>query len=261
MTELKAAQREQEGNSLPAPGEGEARLLDKSGDQALHSLDKAKRLSPDDTTAFHEALARRKQRRRRRGLAFILLGIFLFAGSLLFYRHWQQLEARMRADASRILADLRSQDTELPQESQEQETGAPALRPVRRGDYNYLGVLRCPDLELELPVLEGWSQEQLDLAPCTYSGSPYDPHFVLCAHNSLAHFGRLPELSPGSDLIFTDFSGHTWHYRLVESQIYPDTAIAEIKSSDWDLTLFTCTYAGISRFAARYDLVEPDPLP
>ena len=38
---------------------------------------------------------------------------------------------------------------------------------------DFIGVLRIPTLELELPVISEWNYPNLKSAPCRYSGSAY----------------------------------------------------------------------------------------
>ena len=120
----------------------------------------------------------------------------------------------------------------------------------------YIGTLYFPALELELPVMSNWSYPGLKIAPCLYSGSIYKEDAVIAAHNYVSHFGRLSELSQGDVAYFTDVDGNVFNYEIVVQEVLIPTAIEEMKKSDADLTLFTCTIGGASRFTTRLKLID-----
>ena len=74
---------------------------------------------------------------------------------------------------------------------------------------------------------------------------------IICAHNYVTHFGRLRNLLPGDQVIFTDIDGDEFYYTVAEMDTLPGTAVEEMESGDWDLTLFTCTMGGQSRVTVR----------
>lgn len=117
--------------------------------------------------------------------------------------------------------------------------------------YRYIGKVSIPVLELELPVMDTWDYKRLKIAPCRYTGTAYLPGFVICAHNYTSHFGRLKNLSQGDTVIFTDMAGNEFQYEVAEVQTLAPTAVEEMKSDDWDLTLFTCTIGGRTRVTVR----------
>lgn len=120
----------------------------------------------------------------------------------------------------------------------------------------YIGTLFFPALDLELPVMSSWSYPGLKIAPCLYSGSIYKKDAVIAAHNYVSHFGRLSELSQGEVAYFTDVDGNLFHYEIIIQEVLLPTAIEEMKESNADLTLFTCTIGGASRFTTRLRLID-----
>ena len=123
--------------------------------------------------------------------------------------------------------------------------------------HRYIGYLTLPGLELELPVMADWNYPQLRIAPCRYTGSVRGEDLVLMAHNYARHFGGLSELSEGDSVIFTDMDGHVTLYEVIARDILAPTAVAEMTSGDFDLTLFTCTYGGKSRVTVYCDKTDP----
>lgn len=125
-------------------------------------------------------------------------------------------------------------------------------------DNSYIGVLRIPSLGLELPIISEWSYDSLKTAPCRYSGSAYQDNLVICGHDYTSHFGRLKYLEEGDTAVFTDIDGNVFTYELAETEILQPTATDEMESSDWSLTLFTCTIGGQSRLTLRFVLIQDE---
>ena len=115
----------------------------------------------------------------------------------------------------------------------------------------YIGVVEIPSLELSLPVMSDWSYPQLKKAPCRYVGSVYSHDVVICGHNYDRHFGRLKELVPGDEVRFTDMDGNVLRYSVCAVEQLAKTAVEEMQTGDWDLTLFTCTKGGVMRVTVR----------
>ena len=74
---------------------------------------------------------------------------------------------------------------------------------------------------------------------------------IIAGHNYHSHFGNLKYLTPGDLILFTDMAGNTFSYKVTETQVLDGTAVDEMESGDWDMTLFTCTLGGASRVAVR----------
>ena len=119
---------------------------------------------------------------------------------------------------------------------------------------DYIGILRIPALDLELPVISEWSYPHLKIAPCRYTGSAYTGDLIIAAHNYSAHFGKLNALHEGDTATFTDMDGNVFTYQMAERETLQPTSVDEMESGDWDLTLFTCTVGGQSRITLRFVL-------
>lgn len=116
---------------------------------------------------------------------------------------------------------------------------------------DYIGIVQIPSLGLQLPVAADWSYPQLRTSPCRYSGSAYLDDLVICGHNYSSHFGSLKYLDAGTEVIFTDADGNVFIYEVCLVETMQPTAVAEMTSGQWDLTLFTCTIGGQSRVTVR----------
>lgn len=196
-----------------------------------------------------------------RGLILILSGLLLFAaaGSLISYNI---LTAHM-AEKSSISA-ARQLEAILAEMNSDNSPSAPSS--ITSGDIimptatiegqNYIGILEIPAIGLCLPVIGECSNESLKLAPCRYAGSVYTNDLILAGHNYTSHFAGLSNLTTGNSVCFTAMDGRTFHYEVVKSETLLPTAVEQMESGGWDLTLFTCTYGGKSRVTVRCTQTE-----
>jgi len=201
------------------------------------------------------------------GLLFMVIGSVLIASALglFLYNNWEQKQADESVDV------LMPQVVEQIQQRQNQEVNhaqqdnvsfvetQPALKEmplVQIDGHNYVGFVGIESLSLELPVMADWSYPQLKIAPCRFAGDMYQDDLVIMAHNYSCHFGQLQELRVGDAITVTDMDGVTVEYEVVALDVLEATAVEEMTSMDYDLTLFTCTYGGASRFTVRCDRVE-----
>lgn len=209
-----------------------------------------------------------------KGKFFIRLGLLLIAAALLLTAY--NLFDAHRADesVSDLLGKLKNflsvqdvnengQNGVLEQEFDDGEIEIPdyILNPNMDmpeqnidGD-DYIGVLKIPSISLELPIISRWNDARLRTAPCRYVGSAYTNDMVIAGHNYDSHFGRLKTLDLGDEISFVDMAGNEFVYRVVETEILQPTAIEEMQSGDWDLTMFTCTIGGRTRVTVRCERI------
>lgn len=191
----------------------------------------------------------------RRRVAAILISIgclFLIAALALGgYNLWD--DRRAEQTVSGILEQLAEKQPEPEPGLTPDYLLDPAMEmPTTEIDgYLYIGRVSIPSLELELPVMDTWDYKRMKIAPCRYTGTAYRPGFVICAHNYASHFGRLKNLAPGDAVTFTDMAGNEFSYEVAEVETLAPTAVEEMKSEDWDLTLFSCTVGGRARVTVR----------
>ena len=216
----------------------------------------------------------------RKGTIWIILGLLLIAAALLITAHNLRENSYVGEVSEEVVNQL---DEIIPSQPVQEPTkehdsaGSPeypmeAFTEEEIPDYilnpnmemptetingnEYIGVLEIPSLELRLPVMSEWSYPKLKIAPCRYEGSAYTNALIIAAHNYASHFGQLKNLHIGDEIIFTDMDGNVFRYELVELETLMPTAIEEMTSGDWDLTLFTCTIGGRSRVTVRCELAE-----
>jgi len=193
--------------------------------------------------------------RRKKGSICISVGLVLIIAAFVLagYNLWD--EARAGKESLEIVEDLieeipKSQekmtDRALYEEYPEMEMPTVLID----GD-RYVGVLEIPVLDMELPIMESWSYANLKKAPCRYDGSVYSKDMVIAGHNYRSHFGALKKLTQRDEVFFIDVDGNEFIYEVAEVEVLAGTAVEEMKSGEWDLTLFTCTYDGRSRTTVR----------
>ncbi len=154
------------------------------------------------------------------------------------------------------------EDSENSNDSWESEPDESKIDPntpmptVEVDGYQYIGTLVLPPLEIELPVADNWDYTRMRISPCRYSGSFYSDDLVICAHNYSSHFRDIGSMQVGDDVIFIDALGNEIHYKVRLVETLGATAVEEMTSSDWDLSLFTCNYSGMARVTVRCERVD-----
>lgn len=214
----------------------------------------------------------------KKGNVFIIIGLLLIAAALLLtgYNVWDSHRAgQVTYEALEQLTPLINDDP-VPVEGRiAVESSAPVTSLIDEIEYpdyilnpememptadidgnDYIGILSIPVMELELPILSDWDYSKLKISPCRYTGSAYLDNMVICAHNYDIHFGYLKYLSYGDTITFTDVDGNVFKYKVIEVLTLQPTAIEEMITGDWDLTLFTCTIGGATRVTVRCEKVE-----
>ena len=208
--------------------------------------------------------------KKRKGKIPILLGLLLLAAALFLtaanlYEGIQAEQASGRAAdrlEERIPEGMQTEEPAGGKDPRETEIPDYVLNPEMEmpeeevDGVPYIGMLRIPALTLELPVISGWSYPNLRIAPCRYGGSAYQDDLVIAAHNYLCHFGTLQNLQQGDAVTFTDVDGNIFSYEVAVIEVLEPTAIEEMLSGEYDLTLFTCTLGGASRVTVRCDRIK-----
>ena len=189
--------------------------------------------------------------RNKLGNALIALGVLALLAAVLLmgYNQWDSTRAEKAADS--VLTQLE----ESIAEPRTLYPGDAAADTETIDGYDYIGYLSIPSIGLALPVMQQWSYPGLKIAPGRYAGSLAADDLVVAGHNYARHFSPIKHLAVGTEVLFVDMDGKTWHYEVSAGEVLQPTQIEKmtVKSSgdDWDLTLFTCTTGGRARCAVR----------
>lgn len=208
--------------------------------------------------------------RFKKGTFLITGGLLLIAAALLLtvYNIWDDYRTGVATDE--VLVELRAEvcadpapadgrpiyvdEDDIPDEVEYPDY---ILNPDREmpekeiDGKKYVGILRIPTLDKELPIFGEWSYFNLKYSPCRMTGSPYKHNMVICAHNYNVHFGKIKDLQIGDLVSFTDMDGNFFQYKVVEIESLDPKAVEEMTTGNWDLTLFTCTLGGATRITVR----------
>ena len=188
------------------------------------------------------------------GWSLIAVGVVLLLGALLLFLHNKRESDAAGESANQVLMIMEAQLEEKAAEATEAQEAIPEtipepteLTPVQIGGNWYIGYLRIPALEMELPIAETISDAMLQVAPCLEYGSPLTNDAVIAGHNYKKHFLPLHNIEVGTGLSFTDMTGYVIGYEVAEVKIVAPTSVAEVIESEYDLILYTCTSGGGSR--------------
>ncbi len=207
---------------------------------------------------------------RRAGGALLVLGVAaVIAGIVLMGVNIGEDRSAGKA-APAVLAQVREQippTTEEPAAGEDDPSELPVLPDyvldpqmplptVEVDGHLYVGTLSIPAIDVELPVIDHWSEADkklLKIAPCRYVGTPYARNMIIAGHNYASHLGRLKNLVPGDEVRFTDVAGNVFRYHVVGLETIPTRGVAQMLDGeyDYDLTVFTCTIGGASRVTVR----------
>lgn len=196
---------------------------------------------------------------RRFWSAVTAAGVILLAAAvgLTLWNVQTDLKAAQSRDTILLqLADAMPEEDE-PAADKPPATETPAteevLPSVPIDGRNYMGAIRFPSLDLELPVLAEYTLPALKIAPAVYSGTPEGNDLVICAHNYRSHFGPLNRLSLGDEVLMKTVDGAVYRYTVAATEVVSPLAVQDVTNGQWDLTLFTCTLGGKTRFVVRCD--------
>ena len=193
------------------------------------------------------------------GWIILLAGLLCMMAALAVFLFNQNESHQAKTASAKIVAALSEQIAEEGEENHEEtfptDITDRTMPEMTVDGERYAGILRIPELELELPVLAFFDYDSLQVTPCLYSGTIYRRNMVIGAHNYDAHFGRISALGIGSEVDFTDVENNTYRCRVVNLETLKpdqnDILTEKAHEGDWDITLFTCNYSGTERVTVR----------
>jgi len=197
---------------------------------------------------------------KKKGTIFILIGVVLLIAAFIVTTYNIYDGKRAEKASALILPELQAEIIEQGEAWERMDNSSDSsvlINPdrdmpvVEIDGERYIGILEIPAINLTLPVMGDWSYSQLRIAPCRYDGSVYQNNMVIAGHNYARHFRPIKNLPSGTEIIFTDGEDRVFKYELGWVEVMDGTDVEDMLTGDWDLTLFTCTYGGEARYAAR----------
>lgn len=191
-----------------------------------------------------------ERRTNKRGLIFLVIGLLLIfvAGGLYVYNIVEDNNAGK--SATDLLEKIEKQQTE-----QDNTEESPVI--IVEGDA-FCGTVIITKLGIKLPVFDEWDYTRLKTAPCRYTGGIDTNDIIIAAHNYKSHFGNLNRLRIGDEISFVDAYDTQHRYSVKEITTLDGTAVTDMKSGEWDFTLFTCTKGGEQRITVRCQRDQAD---
>ena len=175
---------------------------------------------------------RKSKKQPKYPIVLIIIGLLmiLYAGGQFAYNAYIQAEAEAAA-----------------------QEALNAMQSGQATDYSYLGRIDIPSIDIHLPVIDSWDNDadKLNTAPCVFSGSVDEGNLIIMAHNYKAHFGRLENITEGSEVTLSLLDGRVLTYRVTWIGEIDGSDAQAMQDGDWDLTLYTCNYSGQARITAR----------
>jgi len=193
-----------------------------------------------------------------KGKMLVILGcvLVLISGLLALYNIY--LNERAAIESKKILEKIQSKDIEVVEDEFAEEEFVAVFEEMKIVNINgndYIGTIKIPTLNLELPVMSDWDYNKMKIAPCKYYGNVLTNNLVICAHGYNNLFGRIKNLSTDDLLIFTDMNKKEYVYKVELIEILASTDVKEMIESEFDLTLYTCTMDGLNRVTVRLNRV------
>lgn len=191
----------------------------------------------------------------------IAAAIALAAAALFAYNAWESDHGE--GEAEKALAVLKPEIKKYAHLREKAVViGAPevdGMPSIRVDGIEYIGELRIPDLDMDLPIRASVDYTKLKESPCRYSGSYIDDSLVICAHDYSKKFSRLSSLQDGSELFFTNVNGEVYRYVIRSHRRVNDEDIGKLTDgAAFDVALVTCNMGGQAGYAAWCVRAEDD---
>lgn len=203
------------------------------------------------------------------GILFMGLGVLCLSASIFLLTHNQLEDAEAGNAAQSVLYNIQTVVPTVhqeavtlppPDDTDKDEEVSTEMTVTEIDGYGYIGYISLPSIDIELPVMDDWDYARLKIAPCRQFGSTKSNDLVIAAHNYQKHFGKLAQLQYGDLVSFTDMDGVITFYTVADIETLEPTQVDEVEHSNWDLTLYTCTYGGRSRVVVRCITVDANEL-
>lgn len=195
--------------------------------------------------------------RFKRVITIVLLVISILLSVRLIYGYFSK--ASMEGDKAKVIQELNKKyDNEVKQLHQSKDVLSNSSNANRKEDKeelkNVIGKIDIDKLNLDYPILEGATEENLNISITRFYGSEINSigNCVLAGHNMKdgSLFGRLSELSQGDKITLYDISGKKKKYSVFNIKVVAPTDLSvlsqETNNRCW-ITLITCTNQGKSR--------------
>ena len=197
-------------------------------------------------------------KRSKAGKYVMFLGVLCIVAALCMavYNAWD--DHRATVESAEIVDEIRTAIVQRTDQEPDTEENNTANETITGDGDTFLGCLLVPSMGLEIPIRSQFSMEGMESAAVCYAGSMEENNLVIGGHNYSRIFRPIKQLPEGALVQILDAGGKVTDYEVVSLEILnPDQVDAlTADSDDWDLSLFTCTTGGGSRYVVRCARVD-----
>lgn len=200
--------------------------------------------------------------RKKISVTLVIIGALLIVSALALVLFNVTKAKKCSETAQNVLIQIKKSmsDEFVPNKEQEkfeqiiEDEISPEIPEYIEIDGNkFIGYIRIEKIGVELPVMQDWSYEKMDISPCVYKGSLDEKNIIIMAHNYSGFFIDLKDLSSDDLVEFVKCSGEVLQFKVTNIELIPgydgETLVSD--NENWDLTLLTCNYSGRSRVVVR----------
>ena len=134
--------------------------------------------------------------------------------------------------------------------------------PIKFGNNSVIGIINIPKIELEYPILDTTTKENMRTSITRFSGGNVNEigNLALAGHNNYdgTMFGRNDELVAGDKIYLTDLQKNTVEYEIKSIFVTDpnDVSIFETKEEIREVTLITCENGNKARLIIKAEEVK-----
>lgn len=134
--------------------------------------------------------------------------------------------------------------------------------PIKFGNNSVIGIINIPKIELEYPILDTTTKENMRTSITRFSGGNVNEigNLALAGHNNHdgTMFGRNDELVAGDKIYLTDLQKNTVEYEIKSIFVTDpnDVSILETKEEIREVTLITCENGNKARLIIKAEEVK-----
>ena len=173
------------------------------------------------------------------------------------------LVVKITQDVAEEIQTIEDQTTEESDEEQEQQlqmaTATSTYTAPNGKQYETIGVVRIPKINITYPILAETTDKLLKVAPCKFHGASPNEVGNLCiiAHNYRrkgVFFSDVPKMVVGDIVEIQDLSQRTLQYEVYDVHtVMPDNVDDTTQKTNGrkEVTLITCTNDSKQRFIVR----------
>lgn len=133
------------------------------------------------------------------------------------------------------------------------DSASPYLETANLSGYEVTGILQIPDLNRSWPIIASGDAAKTAKIPSIYGGNPASGDLVIADGADNQQFSGLKDLPDGSEVVFTDISGHEYRYQLATVETVPSSKLSAISRhrERWDAAIITPNFSGRSQIVTR----------